>query len=64
MNVMDKLHEKKRLHQEQLTEIEKLILACPNKTQQIFAAVELHELREGKTFGDPKDMSEITRRQV
>lgn len=64
MNVMDKLKEKERLHREQLTEIEKLILACPSKTQQLFAAAELHELKNGRTFGDAKDLSELTRKQV
>ena len=64
MNVMDRLLEKQRLHREQLTEIEKLILNCSNKTQQLFAAAELHELKNGRTYGDAKDLTELTRKSV
>ena len=60
MNVLDRLKDKANRHGEELTVIERLILAHPNALMQLEAAAEWHEVKHGKTFKDRKDISEIS----
>ena len=65
MNVLDRLFEKQRATPDQLTLIEKLILApgvIPET--QLRAAADLYELNHGTTFVNKKDMSELASRQL
>ena len=69
MNALDRLVEKKEKHGEQLTDLEKLVLACGDQNLRLQAAAELHDLNEraaGKQrpFNNHKDMSELHSRQV
>jgi len=69
MNALDKLIEKKEKHAEQLTALEKLVLACGDQNLKLEAASELHDLHEraaGKQrpFSNPRDMSEIASHHV
>lgn len=64
MNALDKLKEKAREHAENLTVLERLILASPDPRIQLDAAAELHELRSGQTYSNRKDMSELKSRAV
>jgi len=69
MNTLDKLVEKKEKHGEQLTALEKLVLACGDPNLQLEAAAELHDLNERATgkqrpFSNPKDMSEVASHHV
>ena len=69
MNALDKLAEKKEKHAEQLTALEKLVLACGDQNLRLEAAAELYDLIEraaGKQrpFSNMKDMSEIVSHHV
>ena len=69
MNALDKLIEKKEKHGEQLTALEKLVLACGDQNLKLEAVAELHDLNERaagrpRPFNNHKDMSELHSRQV